>query len=453
VENEAQVGFLLRTIPPGIMPLPLETEVPHIPHLLQRPLLRHRLWEVLITLSVVYLAIESPARLVLDYALPGRSFFYWIATLALAADVFVQARPTVHRWSRAPMEGTQPTLAGRTAWILVDLIAAIPFRAFLPGGASLELLRLLKLGRIVQLLNRWRHHSFQHATVLMLVFFAFGLLLTAHWLACGWLALGGIENAANPLTYYVRALYWAITTLATVGYGDIAPRNNPQMIYAMVVMLLGVGVYGYVVGNVANLLANLDLSKRHYAENMDRLGAFLRYRNVPLELQRRLRDYYAYVWEHRMGYDESAVLADLPMGLRTEVALRLRRDFIEQAPLFKNASHELVREIALHLHPMVFTPGDYIFRAGHHGRHMYFIGFGTLEVLSADGQLLATLKEGNFFGELALLFSEPRNASVRAVDYCDLYSLDKDTFDHTISRYPDFARHIKEEADRRRLAP
>ena len=42
-------------------------------------------------------------------------------------------------------------------------------------------------------------------------------------------------------------------TLATVGYGDIVPKTNPQTMYTMVVMLLGVGVYGYVIGNVTNL--------------------------------------------------------------------------------------------------------------------------------------------------------------------------------------------------------
>lgn len=284
----------------------------------------------------------------------------------------------------------------------------------------------------------------------MLVFFAFWLLITAHWLACGWLALGGIDTPGDEFTHYLRSLYWCITTLATVGYGDIVPRTSPQMLYAMGVMLLGVGLYGYVVGNVANLLANLDMAKRHYTENMERLGAFLRYRNIPLPLQHRLRDYYAYLWENRMGYDEAAVLEDLPHGLRTEVALHLRRDFIEQAPLFRNASHELVREIALQLHPVVYTPGDYVFRAGHHGRHMYFIGTGKVEVIAADGEtIVATLKAGDFFGEMALLFSKARNASVRAVDYCDLYSLDKETFDHAISRFPDFARHIKEEAERR----
>ena len=63
--------------------------------------------------------------------------------------------------------------------------------------------------------------------------------------------------------------------------------------------------------------------------------------------------------------------------------------------------------------------------------------------------MLTTLTDGQFFGELALLFSQPRTTSVRAVDYCDLYTLDKDTFDHVLTRYPEFAGHIKEVADER----
>jgi len=83
--------------------------------------------------------------------------------------------------------------------------------------------------------------------------------------------------------------------------------------------------------------------------------------------------YHAYLWENRLGYDESTVLADLPDSLRTEVAVFLRRDFIERAPLFQGASHELVRDMALQLRPVVFTPGDFIFRAGQYGNNMYFI--------------------------------------------------------------------------------
>ena len=44
---------------------------------------------------------------------------------------------------------------------------------------------------------------------------------------------------ADEFSKYLRALYWCITTLATVGYGDIVPKTNLQTVYTMVVMLLG----------------------------------------------------------------------------------------------------------------------------------------------------------------------------------------------------------------------
>jgi len=415
----------------------------------------YRLWELLITATMAFVAIEVPQHYVLEYNLPVGPVVYWLVTLILSCDVFMQWHRTVQPPGQAHSGGSSPQLARspRLWWLLVDLVAAIPFRV-LPGGELFELLRLLKLTRIAQYMRHWRQHAVQNTHILRLLFFVWWLLLTAHWLACGWLAMGGIDPAADEGSQYIRALYWCITTLTTVGYGDIVPKTNLQMAYTMVVMLLGVGVYGYVIGNVTSLLANIDLAKSHYLENMERLAAFMRYRNIPPLLQRHLRDYYAYLWENRLGYDESSVMAELPDTLRIEVALFLRRDFIERAPLFQGASHELVREIALELHPVLFTPGDYIFRAGQYGRHMYFISRGSVEIIATDGQTVVnTLQEGDFFGELALLFSQPRTASVRAVDYCDLYTLDKDTFDQMLARYPDFAADITEEAERRRLPP
>ena len=145
----------------------------------------------------------------------------------------------------------------------------------------MELLRLLKLARVAQLMRRWRQHAVQNVQILRLVLFVCWLLITAHWLACGWLVLGGIDMEADEFSKYLRALYWCITTLATVGYGDIVPKTNPQTMYTMVVMLLGVGVYGYVIGNVTNLVANIDLAKSHYRENMERLAAFMRATFLP----------------------------------------------------------------------------------------------------------------------------------------------------------------------------
>ena len=54
------------------------------------------------------------------------------------------------------------------------------------------------------------------------------------------------------------AVYWAITTLTTVGYGDITPSTNLAKLFTMSIMVLGVGVYGFVIGNIAQILGDQE---------------------------------------------------------------------------------------------------------------------------------------------------------------------------------------------------
>jgi voltage-gated potassium channel len=334
-------------------------------------------------------------------------------------------------------------------WLIVDLLAALPF-GFIFNAGLLHLLRLIKLARIAQFMRQWRQRAVKYANVLRLVFFVYWLTLSAHWIACGWLALRGVAATGDNWSDYIRALYWTIQTLSTVGYGDLTPATNAQRLYAMGVMMVGVGVYGYIIGNVASILANIDPAKVFYLENMERLTAFMNYRNIPPRLQKRIRNYYAYLWEKRLSYDESTIISSLPPSLQTDVSLFLKRDIIEKVPLFQGASDEFIREIALQMTPVIFTPGDYVYKAGESGRDMYFITHGTVEVVSKDGnEIYTSLSDGDFFGEIALVHNQPRTASVRAVSYCDLYRLDKEIFDRVLAHYPEIAAQIAAKAKER----
>ena len=129
----------------------------------------------------------------------------------------------------------------------------------------------------------------------------------------------------------------------------------------------------------------------------------------------------------------------------------LNQDIIEKVPIFKNADKILIRDIILNLKPVIYTPGDAIVTFGEIGYEMYFISRGEVDVISEDGSITyATLASGQFFGEIALLLSTPRTATVRARVYCDLYVLDKETFDNILQRYPGFAKNVEELAETRR---
>ena len=75
---------------------------------------------------------------------------------------------------------------------------------------------------------------------------------------------------------------------------------------------------------------------------------------------------------------------------------------------------------------------------------MYLMCRGEAEVLGDSGKIKATLREGDCFGEVALLLSEPRTATVRAKTTCDLFVLDKVPFSRILRDHHQFAERIKQ---------
>ena len=416
-------------------------------------------WDFFVLAITVLGAIVIPLSLVFDLSSsPAAASVLWIIPAVFVADIIVQFNTAFYRLGRTVTRGGSIAVRYLKSWFVMDLLAALPLGLIInsfvgdPGTALLlvslnPLLKLIHSGTVLYRIGGSRVNP----AILRLVLLVFWILLVAHLVSCGWIMISGNPQNLDSVPLYIRAFYWTITTLTTIGYGDITPAGSVQTVFVIFIELLGAAMYGMIIGNIANLIANIDVAKSQYKDKLDKINAFLNYRNIPRDLQRKINDYYSYLWESRRGYDESAVLGDLPIALKTTVALQINREIIEKVPLFQTAGEDLIREIVLNLTPVVFTPGDTIVTAGEVGFQMYFISQGSVDVLSADKQTVyATLTAGQFFGEISLLLSMPRTATIRAREYCDLYRLDKDNFDRVIQRYPDFAERINELAEKRK---
>lgn len=407
-------------------------------------------WNILITLGASFVALFTPINAIFE---DWEDIFYdqisLVIMLIFIVDIFVNIYKYSH--TKSQFENEPLLYSYIKKWLIYDILAMLPFPLFyFYSHSAFELLTIFKLVRVANMMYQVRHQEVQYAYSLNLAFFFFWIIHSAHWIACGWLLLRGISPDYDAITNYVRALYWAVTTLTTVGFGDITAQNNAQMIYSICVELLGIGLYGTMIGNVANLLSQSDPAKSQYLENIERLSALINYRDLPKDLQGRIRDFYTYLWKKRLGYDEKSFLSGLPQSLKTEVIIHLKREIVEKIPLFKNAEKDFITEVAVNLQPVIFMPGDYVFKAGDLGKEMFFMVKGEVLVLNAtEDRLITKLLDGDFFGEVALYKNARRNATIRCVSFCDMYSLGKDQFDNIIVNYPQIAEQIREKAEQR----
>lgn len=407
------------------------------------------LWTALIVAGAALYSVILPIDLVLaEGSPPWLTAALWGITAVFALDVVVRLR--------TPEE---PALPGRRSHgrllMITDLVAAVPV-SFFRGVVGPGLPGLAKLTRVGWSMHRSRTSSLRHSGALVLAFASYWLLLAVHWLASGWIALRGGSTRGTWVADYVDALYWTVTTVTTVGYGDVTPTGTAQRLYAIVTMVAGLAFFGYLIGIMASILGRRDPARVAYEENIDRLSLAVRYGGLPPALQQRIHEYYTYMWLQRLGYDESDFLESLPVGLHEEVALHIKSDVIENVELFVGAPSDFVAYVALRLRPEVFTPGDWIFREGDEGSRMYFIVRGEVEVFQDRREdVLDRLGAGDFFGEISLFFEVPRTASVKAVTYCDVYFLSKASFQSVIQRFPKQVKGIESKAlaRHRRTAP
>jgi glucose-6-phosphate 1-dehydrogenase len=124
----------------------------------------------------------------------------------------------------------------------------------------------------------------------------------------------------------------------------------------------------------------------------------------------------------------------------------VNRAVLEKVPLFRVCDAVFLHSLAMALKADVYDPGDVIIRQGDPGQEMYIICRGEAEAVNERNEVLRTLKDGDFFGELSLLSSKVRAATVRAKTSCDLFILDKTDFDKALKEHPEFAEALRENA-------
>ncbi len=144
---------------------------------------------------------------------------------------------------------------------LVDLLAILPF--YLATAVDLRTLRLVRLLRLARLLKLVRYHRaiarLGKAFMLAreeLIIFTVGTLIFLYLAAVG---IYYFENTAQPDKFrsIFDSLWWAVTSLTTVGYGDIYPVTVGGRVFSFIVLMLGLGLVAMPTGIMASALTSI----------------------------------------------------------------------------------------------------------------------------------------------------------------------------------------------------
>jgi len=292
-------------------------------------------------------------------AMAGRGLSYLLSLHGVVDTASVVAVPL------ARLLGADP----RTAWLLAVIWVVKVFPG-VPGLRQLRRVLMLESGPLLSVL------------VLFLMVLFLGSV-TEYFL----------ERDAQPATFgnVPSALWWAVATLTTTGYGDAVPITPLGRLVAGIVMICGLGVFGLFTGILATGFA---------AETR--------------------RDNFLKTWES-----------------------------VSKVPFFGSLGPSAIADVTHMLRTIDLPPRTMIIRKGQQGDCMYFIASGEVEVNLPSKKV--RLGEGAFFGEMALLGNNRRSANIATTRLSKLLVLDLVDFRHLMARHPDLAATIDAEAKRRAL--
>lgn len=142
------------------------------------------------------------------------------------------------------------------------------------------------------------------------------------------------------LSRYITAMYWAYTTMTTVGYGDISSVTVAEKVWAIVTMIGSGFFFSFVVGRMASVISKLDSIRNAHSEKLESVTTFLNDVDLPRGLSRKVLDFFKK--QQVKPYDRQKVLATLPFDLRSTILRHLYAGVIGQVPLLQAMAHDEV---------------------------------------------------------------------------------------------------------------
>lgn len=153
-----------------------------------------------------------------------------------------------------------------------------------------------------------------------------------------WISGLGISDESVE-TRYIAACYWAVVTISTVGYGDITPTNETEVIMTIFLIFIGVSMYSYIISRLTSIFATVNNSKSEAQSSEKVLKNFITKSRLDSETSAQVNHFFnrseSNIIHMTKEYKIDQLLNILPSYLKAEVTYYLFKQAIDVVKVFQ----------------------------------------------------------------------------------------------------------------------
>eukprot|EP00756_Hemistasia_phaeocysticola_P005948 Hpha_TRINITY_DN13589_c0_g1::TRINITY_DN13589_c0_g1_i2::g.111428::m.111428/K04950/CNGA3; cyclic nucleotide gated channel alpha 3 len=398
-----------------------------------------------------------------DELAPGLIGLYSLCTLFNVVGIFVNFRTAfLSGWELVGDEEEElPDVSSHyiKTWLAFDVCYTVPWDLifykvhpvlFCMGSFS----RCLPAVRVPFLFKSSSPLDVNRPMVVKGGLFCFYMCACIHFLAIMWFLVGGFNTDDDDFYgKYITAIYWSVTTMTTVGYGDVTPEGKSAKILSLLSMLLGAGLFAYTMGNISTLLINEDPFQSRMQEKKKNLAALFKHYAIPLSLQKETFLVFPTIIDRVLTQTEDT-LGALPPYMQQKLTHQIKLRLIRNVPLFSGAPAKVSSMLAVRFTQHLVSPGVYVVKQGEVGEQLFILNKGLVDVTVWDGEKerrVGSIRCGSWFGEVSLLRGCTRTASVKTSTACELFALHRRDFRRILRLFPEFEKRVIKEIGLREL--